>query len=383
MEHLLLIAALWIGLAVISTFISAYLHLTAALIELIIGALAQYLIFKWFGQNLLDPSQAWVLFLASAGAVMLTFLAGIELDPQLLKKTWKAATAIGILSFLVPFLGCTALAYYGLQWTGAASWLTGIALSTTSVAVVYAVMLESGLNNIAFGKIILAACFITDLVSVLVLGFMFAPFSSKTLAFFAVTLLVCFILPWFINPLFKSFGNKHTEFEAKFLIFLLFGLGALAVWAGSEAVLPSYILGVALAGTIGKNQALVKRLRTVTMGFLTPFYFIRTGCLVSIPSIIAAPMLIIVLLVGIIFFKTCGVYPVTRFFSYRPSEGIYTALLMSTGLTFGSIAALYGLTHEIINLMQYSCLIAAIIGSAIVPTIIANLWFLPRHLLRG
>jgi hypothetical protein len=62
-------------------------------------------------------------------------------------------------------------------------------------------------------------------------------------------------------------------------------------------------------------------------------------------------------------------------------EGMYTTLLMSTGLTFGTISSLFGLTHGIIDQAQYSGLVAAVIGSAVVPTLIANAFYLPQHLL--
>jgi hypothetical protein len=52
---------------------------------------------------------------------------------------------------------------------------------------------------------------------------------------------------------------------------------------------------------------------------------------------------------------------------------------MSTGLTFGSISALFGLTHGIINQGQYTILVTVVIGSAVVPTFIAQTWFLPRQ----
>jgi Kef-type K+ transport system membrane component KefB len=63
-------------------------------------------------------------------------------------------------------------------------------------------------------------------------------------------------------------------------------------------------------------------------------------------------------------------------------EGMYTTLLMSTGLTFGTISALFGLSHHLIDQSQYSALVAAVIGSAVIPTLIANAFFLPRHLLK-
>jgi Kef-type K+ transport system membrane component KefB len=381
MNQILILATVWVGLALISSILSYWLGIATALSEIFVGIVAQLIIGTWLGSLLLDPSQIWIQFLAGAGAILLTFLAGAELDPVVFKAKWKEATLIGLISFSAPFLGCAALAYYVLHWSVEASLLTGIALSTTSVAVVYAVMLEFGLNATDYGKTVLAACFITDLGTVLALGLLFSPFSIKTIIFFITTLIVCIILPRITKQLFKLFGNRPSEFETKYLLLCLFGLGALAAWAGSEAVLPAYLIGMALAGTVGKDHTLIRRLRTVTFGLLTPFYFLRVGSYVSVPALISAPFIITLLFIGKIITKTIGVYPVTRFFGSNRGEGIYTTLLMSTGLTFGSISALYGLTHDVIDTKQYSYLISVVVGSAIIPTIIANLFFMPHHLL--
>jgi Kef-type K+ transport system membrane component KefB len=158
-------------------------------------------------------------------------------------------------------------------------------------------------------------------------------------------------------------------------------MGALATWADSEAVLPAYLIGMVLAGTVGKDHALVRRLRTLTFGLLTPFYFIRAGSFVSIPALVAAPSAFVVFLVLKITTKIAGVYPVTKFYGSPNKEAMYTTLLMSTGLTFGTISSLFGLSHKIIDQGQYSALVAAVIASAVIPTMIANAFYLPRHLL--
>ena len=135
------------------------------------------------------------------------------------------------------------------------------------------------MNKTEYGKTVLAACFINDLGTVLALGFIFAPFTLKTLVFAVVSIVVFAALPW-VTPWFnRMFGNRPSEMEIKFLLFCLLGLGALAGWADSEAVLPAYIIGMMLAGTVGKDHALVRRLRAMTFGLLTPFYFIRAGAL--------------------------------------------------------------------------------------------------------
>jgi Kef-type K+ transport system membrane component KefB len=381
MTDIFALAALWLGLALVAVLLSIWLRIATAMSEIVVGTVAQLVIGAIIGASALGTDQSWIKFLSSTGAVLLTFLAGAELDPAVLRKSWKETSTVGLIAFFAPFLGCAAVAYWWLGWSGPSSWLAGIALSTTSVAVVYAVMLEYGLNTTNYGKTVLAACFINDLATVLALGMMFSPFTVKTLIFAGVSLVSFAILPWLTPRFFKRFGGRPSELEAKFLLLCMFGLGALALWAGSEPVLPAYVMGMVLAGTVGKDHVLVRRLRTLTLGFLTPFYFIRAGSYVSVPALMAAPMVFVILLGAKMVTKVVGVYPVTRAFKSPKQEATYTTLLMSTGLTFGSISALFGLTHNIIDDAQYSYLIAAVIGSAVVPTLIANAFFLPRHLL--
>jgi len=268
-----------------------------------------------------------------------------------------------------------------LGWTWPSSWLTGIALSTTSVAVVYAVMLELGFNRTKYGKAILAACFVNDLGTVIALGLIFSPFTLRTAVFLGTSLAVFAVLPFATSWFFQRYGGRVSELETKYILFLLFGMGGLAVWSGSEAVLPAYIIGMVLAGTVGKDHFLIRRLRTLTFGLLTPFYFIRAGSFVSVPALAAAPLIFVALLLAKMGSKLLGLLPTVRTFGYSGHDGIYYSLMMSTGLTFGTISALFGLNHGIIDQNQYSHLVATVIGSAVVPTAIANARFTPRHLL--
>jgi Kef-type K+ transport system membrane component KefB len=372
--------AMWLGLALIATLLSIWLKVATALSEIVVGTIAQLVIGVAAGAALSVDDSA-IKFLSGAGAIVLTFLAGAELDPAVFRRNWKEATTVGLAGFAFPFLGCTAAAHWLLGWGGQQSWLAGVAMSTTSVAVVYAVMLEFGLNRTDYGKTLLAACFINDLATVLALGFIFAPFTERTAIFAGGAIAAFAVLPWLTPRFFRLYGNRPSELETKFLLLCLFGLGALAAWADSEAVLPAYIVGMVLAGTVGKDHVLVRRLRTLTFGFLTPFYFIRAGSFVSVPALLAAPAAFFVMLSAKMLTKFLGVYPVTIAHRSPRREGIYTTLLMSTGLTFGTISSLFGLSHGIVDQAQYSILVAAVIGSAVVPTLIANAFYLPHHLI--
>ncbi len=206
----------------------------------------------------------------------------LQASPWFLLAIISTLIAINLrlaVAFFAPFLGCAAIAYFLLGWDVRASWLSGVALSTTSVAVVYAVLLELGLNKTEFGKIILAACFVNDLGTVIALGFIFSPFTTKTLIFVAITILSIIILPIITPKILKNLGDKPSEFETKYLLFALFGLAALAIQSGSEAVLPACLVGMVLAGSAGKDHHLIRKLRTFTIGFPTPIYFLKLDIL--------------------------------------------------------------------------------------------------------
>jgi Kef-type K+ transport system membrane component KefB len=375
------LAALWLSLAVVSTIIANHLKISMALVEICVGIAVGFVADRFFGPEALGANVEWLRFLAASGAVLLTFLAGAELEPTVLRSKWKEVTVVGLFSFAAPFLGCAALAHYLLGWDSRASWLAGVALSTTSMAVVYAVMLETRFNRTEYGMGILGACFVTDLGTVIALGLIFAPFTYKTVIFVAASAMVIGLLPFLTSRITQRYAHRTAAVRAKWVLLVLFGLGALALWSGSEAVLPAYIAGMVLAGMAAEDRLWVRRMRTLTIGFLTPFYFIRAGSLVSLPAIVTGPLVFCLLLGGKLATKVFGLYPVISRFRKERNERWYYTLLMSTGLTFGTISAIYGLTNGIVSREQYSFLVAVVIASAIVPTLIATVAFLPRHLM--
>jgi Kef-type K+ transport system membrane component KefB len=369
-ENIWLASALWVGLALVSALISIRLALSVALIEIMVGAIA--------GNVISLPLTPWINYLAGFGAILLTFLAGAEVDMGVVRRNVGVSVGIGFMSFLLPYLGCMLAARYLLGWEWPEAQIAGISLSTTSVAVVYAVMIETGLNKTELGKIILAACFITDLGTVLALGIVFASFTVWLLAFGSATVVVAWFMPKIAPWCFAKFGHRVSEPEIKFVLLLLFSLGGFATAVGSEAVLPAYVIGMALAPAFQRQPDLPHRMRVIAFGVLTPFYFLKAGSLVEATTLVSGAGLIALFLGLKMATKFIGILPLTRYYRFENREGMYTTLLMSTGLTFGSISALYGLTNNIIDQRQYTILLIAVIASAVVPTVIAQRWFLPK-----
>lgn len=365
-----LVASAWMALALLASLISIRFGIAVALVEILMGVFA--------GNVFHITSTPWIDFLATFGAGLLTFLAGAEIEPASLRRHLKPAFAIGAASFLAPFVLAFLFARFVVRWDLNASYIAGISLSTTSVAVVYAMMVESGLNRTELGKLILAACFITDFGTVLALGIVFANFNGWLLLFVAVTALVLFYLPRLTRLVIASVGQRVSEPELKFVFLVLFLLGGLAKVAQSEAVLPAYLVGLVIAGVFVRDKTLLERMRAIAFTILTPFYFLKAGLFVSVNAVSSGAVLIVGFLAVKVGAKFLGVLPLARVFAMPRREGMFTTLLMSTGLTFGTISALFGLTNHVITQDQYSVLVTTVIASAVVPTLIAQRYFMPR-----
>ena len=370
-ENIWFIAAIWMAMAFIASLVSIWSGISVALVEIVIGVIAG----NFLG---IHASSDWINFLAMLGSGVLTFLAGAEIDPHSLKANLRASGLIGVLSFAVPFAVIWLFAQFVLGWTMQQAQIAGIALSTTSVAVVYAVMIEGGLSDTSMGKMILAACFITDFGTVLALGGLFAHFNVWLLVFVVVMSIVLWFMPIWTKYLIVHLGaTRVSEPEVKFIFCVLFFLGGLATTAKSEAVLPAYLVGLVVAGVFLRDKTLVHRMRSIAFAMFTPFYFIKAGLYVSLPALWAGLAVIAAFFLLKMLTKITGVWPLARLHYMRKREATYTTLLMATGLTFGSISALFGLQNKIIDQRQYTILVSVVILSAFVPTLIAERFFKP------
>jgi Kef-type K+ transport system membrane component KefB len=393
-QNVWFIAAVWMGLALAGSLVSIWTGISVALVEILVGVVAGNLAVGFEGGNLqiglasatvgggemhhLLQSTEWTNFLALLGSGVLTFLAGAEIDPLSLKANWRASVLIGVLSFAIPFGVVWFFAQAVFGWSLHQAQIAGIALSTTSVAVVYAVMIEGGFSDTAMGKMILAACFITDFGTVLALGTLFANYNLWLLAFVVVTLIVLWFMPGWTQSIITRFGaTRVSEPEVKFILFILFFLGGLATAAKSEAVLPAYLVGLVVAGVFLRDKTLVHRMRSIAFAAFTPFYFIKAGLYVSLPALWSGALIIGAFLFLKMLTKVVGVFPLARLHYMKVREASYTTLLMATGLTFGTISALYGLSNKIIDQTQYTILVSTVILSAFVPTLIAQKFFQP------
>jgi Kef-type K+ transport system membrane component KefB len=351
--------------------LSLKLKLSVAIIEILLGTVAGY-----FGLK----AEGWMLYLAGFGGIVLTYLAGTEIDIKLMKEKFKESFLIGTMSFLLPFIGVFLYTYCIAHWNFKASLIAGTALSTTSLAVVYSVLVETGLSKTELGKLIMAATFITDMGTALALSILFLKPTVYTLVFLAVSVIVIILATKFSHIVFDNpaLKNKVIEPEIKYVFLLLLVFVYFANLGDGHAVLPAFLLGRLMSPHFGEpsgTKAVRNRLRTVAYAIITPIFFIVGGLRVSLPMIISAFGLFIALFILKIVMKFIGVYFLAK--KYIPSGSMYTTLLMSTGLTFGTISSMFGLSAGFINQVQYSVLVGVVIASAVIPTFIAQKWFMP------
>jgi Kef-type K+ transport system membrane component KefB len=362
------LAAILAGVVVVASMVSVELGISVALIELGLGVVVG-------NAFSLDPGTSWLVFVASFASIVLTFLAGAEVDPDDFRERLGASLAIGIVSFIGPFLVATAVAYWLLGWSGKASLICGTALSTTSLAVVYAVLVETGLNSTRVGKLLMSACFVTDMGTALALSAIFITPNAWFPLFLAGSLGLILVLPRVAPWFFRRYGDRVIEPEIKLVFVCLFGLMVLADRAKGHAVLPAFILGLVMARHYQQHRKEQERLRVVAFAFLTPFFFLRGGMNVSLGAVFANLGVLGLLFAAKMLPKIGLVLPLAR--RHAAPHATFTTLLMSTGLTFGTISSLYGLNAGIIDRTQFSLLVTVVVLSAIIPTAIAQRWFSP------
>jgi Kef-type K+ transport system membrane component KefB len=358
------LVALVAVIAALAALIGPRLGISAAIIEIVAGILAA----NYLGVT--TAGQAWLPFLASIGSVVLVFLAGASIDPGSFRARWRAAVAIGIASFAAPLLVVGLLARYVLFWDPTASLLAGVALSSTAAAIVYVVLAESGSIDTSTGQLLLCACFVTDLGTILALTFLFERPNVYALALGGTFVVLAFVLPRFLQWAGAWFRSVPSLPDMRVLLAALFLLAALAQFASVEVVLPAYLLGFVLSGSLRTGDETTYRIRTLAFAFLTPFFFVDAGLSVSLAALAGGAVAAIVLYAAQVGAKLGALLPLSRRLVGTDYE--YVALLMSTGLVFGIVAGLYGLSTSILTSGQFSILIAVVVLSAVIPTVVAQ-----------
>lgn len=365
----LLTLALLLFLAVSAQLIATRFGLSAAIFEILLGlAIGEVL-------GIRSSEISWFAFLAVLAGIGLTFLAGTEMELGRVRKQWKSSLPLALASFLSIFLVLPPVLHFLADWSWDASLLAGIALSETSVAIVYVVLVEGGRARTDVGSLVLAACFLTNLLASIALAVLFAPPGIEVLILVLAALLLIPLAAKFMGKVLDRVKGRPGEPEVKLIMLPLLILGGLASVAGVAAVLPAYLLGFAMSSTLNKRPEAWSKVRTVFLGFMVSLFFIAAGSNVSIEALLAGIGLILILAAGRILLKIAAVLPVARLTFKKDCS--YVSLLMATSLTFGLVFLQFGAERGLIDQAQFSILVGVIIIGALAPTLVAQRWFDP------
>lgn len=351
-----------VALIIFAGFISIELGVASAIFEILAGFIAG----NFFNFSNVEA----INILADFGVLSLMYLAGLEIDFDILKKNMKSSVMIGSASFFTPFLAISYITMYFLDYSLQQALLVGIALSTTSIAIVYPLLLRSGNRLDEIGKKILSTAMIVDLLSMIALSLLFADVTIITLVFIILFFIFSYFVPFLGRRIFSHYKGNVVEFEFKIILFLILGIGIAGEAIGVEAVLLAFILGIITSSVIVEHARLWDKLRGITFGFLAPIFFFKVGTTLSLISLIENMWLILLFLVVSFIFNFIGTYFISKI--YMSEQAYYVSILLNSNLSFGIVAASVGLELRIISEGIYASLIGAVILSSVLASFLAK-----------
>ena len=351
-----------IGLIIFAGLVAIELKITSAIFEIIAGCIAV---------NFFNFSSAEVInVLADFGILALMFFAGLEIDFDVLKKNAKSSMVVGSASFLSPFLAVYFITLHFMDFSYEQALLTGIALSTTSIAIVYPMLLKSKERLDDTGKKILSAAMVVDLLSMIAISLLFSDLTILTIGFILAFTVFSYFVPSLGKKIFIHYKGNAVEFEFKIILFLILGIGIAGEAIGIETVLLAFILGVITSGVIVGHIKLWDKLRGITFGFLAPIFFFKAGTAVNLAALYENTILILLFVTICFTSKYIGTYIATK--RYLPEQAAYIATIFNSRLSLGIVAATVGYELGIFYEGVYASIIGAVILSSIIASVLTK-----------
>jgi glutathione-regulated potassium-efflux system ancillary protein KefC len=354
--------ALIAAVVVLTGILSIRLRISSSILE----AGAGILLASFMGVRI----EPWLDFLATFGGLMLTFLAGAEVDLYLLRNSAKKSFTIGTMAFVVPLIGEIVFLSAFTEWSFLTTLAASLALTTTSVAVVYSVLLEYELLDLKASKLIIAATFVNDILTLIGINLISPSFNMYTIAFLVIIAFMILVLPKMLEFLVDSYGKRAVELELRFIFASMLGVSFIADAGKLHAVFGAFVLGLVFANCIHNYSDILSKTRSVTFSLLSPAFFVKAGMLISLPAVVQNIGIILGLLGAKMLSKFIGTYYFNK--KWIPEAPIFSTMLLSTGLTVGTITATLGRDLGFLDQTQFSVAVTAVIMSAVVPTLIAK-----------
>jgi len=213
---------------VAAAMISLRIKVSSSIIEVLAGVVLA---------NALGVGLAqWLDFLGTFGGLILTFLAGAEVEFSLLKNNAKESVVIGFMAFLAPLVGVFLFLSLVAKWSFQANIAASLALTTTSIAVVYAVLTEYELIKMPFAKTIIGVTFVNDILTLIGINLVQPAFDVVTVLFVATLFVMVLLIPRMLKAIVRNYGRRAVELELRFILAALLGIAFFADEAKLHAV---------------------------------------------------------------------------------------------------------------------------------------------------
>jgi len=336
-----------------------------------------------------------VLNLAELGAVLMMFIAGMEVDLREMSRSGRVAVLGGVLGVAVPLLmGALVAGPFGYR--GASGVFIGIVLTATSVSISAQTLLELGVLRTREGLAMLGAAVVDDILVIVLLSVFLALAGGASapgaVAFVVVRMLVYLVLAgvagWFAMPPLMRWVDRQPISEG--LASLVFSSVLLFAWAaevvgGLAAITGSFLAGVGL-GRSPLREKTEAKIRTITYAFLVPVFFVSIGLQADARSI-AGPSVVflLALLVVAVASKVIGSGLGARLGGFSGVQALRVGVGMVSRGEVGLIVASVGVSQGLIDPELFSVVVMLVLLTTILTPIMLRQVFprAPRPIAAG
>ncbi|MEK9753318.1 MAG: cation:proton antiporter [Rhodospirillaceae bacterium] len=359
MDHSLIVVLVLVGTAAVAFEVG----ISSAILEILAGILLAVFIVDL-------PTLDWLSFLANLGMLTLMFLVGFEVDVDRLRETWRTSVIVGVCALAAPMAGVLAVGLCWLDLAPKTAGLLAIGLSTTSLALVYQVLRERGMLSTPSGQVILAAASVVDVLSMILLALVMGDVGWGTAIFLIVVVPTVLGLPRLGKWIFRRYKGSLVEFELRFLLVILIGLGVMAEKIGGlHPAIVAFALGVIMSEVMEEHEELEQKLKGVVFSLFAPVFFLHAGLQIDVrlltPELFGIVAVLLVVAWGL---KYVGAAVPFRLLMKEP--GHIAGLVFNYRLSFGVITATVGLHSGILGEDLYAVILMVIVGSAVVPALL-------------
>lgn len=346
---------------VVAGLLALEFGVSSAITEIVAGVLLALVV---------DVSEmGWLAFLAHFGLLGLMFMAGFEMEPHILRKTWRASLTIGLASILAPLAGTYTVCRFAFELSHEVSALVGIGLSTTSLPLVYQFLRERALLAGEAGQAMVGASMVVDVVAMILLAATLGHLGWATAIFLIAAAPVFWGLPHLWRLVAARYRGSAVEFELRFLLMALVALGFVAESVGIHAAVASFAAGLVLSEVMEEHALVEEKLKGIVFSFFAPVFFLAAGAQIDLRGIEAATVAVtLVLLAVAVALKYLGTLGAARLFF--PAQAPVFGALFNYRLTFGIITATVGLDAGIVDRTLFTAMMLVVLASAALPMVL-------------